>query len=121
VVLDNLSTHRAPVVHRWLLRHPRFHLHFTPTYASWLNLVERFFGMPTEKALRRGSHTSMGTARGHPRVCRGAQRKGKPFKGTSRSQRLDVGPLPEVIVDSVALTGPRRPAVEQHQLPKPIP
>ena len=44
VVLDNLSAHRAPVVHRWLLRHPRFHLHFTPTYASWLNLVERFFG-----------------------------------------------------------------------------
>jgi transposase len=42
VVLDKLSAHRAPVVHRWLLRHPRFHLHFTPTYGSWLNLVERF-------------------------------------------------------------------------------
>ena len=51
--------HRAPLVHRWLLRHPRFHLHFTPTYASWLNLVERFFAMLTEKALRRGSHTSV--------------------------------------------------------------
>lgn len=50
VVLDNLSAHRAPLVHRWLLRHPRFHLHFTPTYASWLNLVERFFAMLTEKA-----------------------------------------------------------------------
>lgn len=59
VVLDNLSAHRAPLVHRWLLRHPRFHLHFTPTYASWLNLVERFFAMLTEKALRRGSHTSV--------------------------------------------------------------
>ena len=59
VVLDNLSAHRAPVVHRWLLRHSRFHLHFTPTYASWLNLVERFFGLLTEKALRRGSHTSV--------------------------------------------------------------
>lgn len=41
VVLDNLATHKAPPVHRWLLRHPRFHLHFTPTYGSWLNLVER--------------------------------------------------------------------------------
>lgn len=59
VVLDNLSTHKAPPVHRWMLRHPRFHLHFTPTYASWLNLVERFFGLLTDQALRRGSHTSI--------------------------------------------------------------
>ncbi len=59
VVLDNLATHKAPVVHRWLLRHPRVHLHFTPTYASWLDLVERFFGLLTAKALRRGSHTSL--------------------------------------------------------------
>jgi hypothetical protein len=58
VVLDNLSTHKTPAVHRWLLRHLRFHLHFTPTYASWLNLVERFFGLLTQQALRRGSHTS---------------------------------------------------------------
>ena len=59
VILDNLSAHKAPVVQRWLLRHPRVQFHFTPTYASWLNLVERFFGLLTEKALRRGSHTSL--------------------------------------------------------------
>jgi transposase len=59
VIVDNLSAHKSPVVKRWLLRHPRFHLHFTPTYASWLNLVERFFGLLTEEALRRGSHTSI--------------------------------------------------------------
>jgi transposase len=59
VVLDNLSAHKAPAVHRWLLRHPRVHFHFTPTYASWLNLVERFFGLLTQKALKRGSHTSI--------------------------------------------------------------
>jgi transposase/transposase-like protein len=52
----------APV-HRWLLRHPRVHFHFTPTYASWLNLVERFFGLLTEKALKRGSHTSIAQLR----------------------------------------------------------
>ena len=52
VVLDNLSAQR------WVVRHPRVHLHFTPTYASWLNLVERFFGLLTEKAFKRGSHTS---------------------------------------------------------------
>ena len=59
VVLDNLSAHKAPAVHRWLLRHPRVQFHFTPTYASWLNLVERFFGLLTAKALKRGSHSSI--------------------------------------------------------------
>lgn len=59
VILDNLSAHKAPPVQRWLLRHPRVQFHFTPTYASWLNLVERFFGLLTDKALRRGSHTSV--------------------------------------------------------------
>jgi transposase len=58
VVLDNLSTHKAPEIKRWLGRHPRFRLHFTPTHASWLNLVERLFGLLTEHALRRGSHRS---------------------------------------------------------------
>lgn len=59
VVLDNLSTHKTPEVKTWLLKHPRFHLHFTPTHGSWLNLVERFFGLLTEEALRRGSHVSI--------------------------------------------------------------
>lgn len=59
VILDNLSAHKAPVVQRWLARHPRFHFHFTPTYSAWLNLVERFFGLLTEHALKRGSHTSI--------------------------------------------------------------
>jgi len=83
VVLDNLSAHRAPVVHRWLLRHPRFHLHFTPTYASWLNLVERFFGLLTEKALRRGSHTSVAQLRAAILAYVDAHNEqGKPFKWT---------------------------------------
>ena len=55
VILDNLSAHKSPPVQRWLARHPRFHFHFTPTYASWLNLVERFFGLLTQRALKRGS------------------------------------------------------------------
>lgn len=59
VILDNLSAHKAPVVQRWLARHPRFHFHFTPTYSAWLNLVERFFGLLTDHALRRGSHASI--------------------------------------------------------------
>jgi transposase len=58
VVVDNSSTHKTPEIHRWLLRHPRFTLHFTPTYSSWLNLVERWFAELTEKWLRRGTHRS---------------------------------------------------------------
>ncbi len=58
VIVDNSSTHKTPEVHRWLVRHPRFTLHFTPTYSSWLNLVERWFAELTEKWLRRGTHRS---------------------------------------------------------------
>lgn len=58
LVLDNYGTHKTPLIHRWLLRHPRFHLHFTPTYSSWINQVERWFAMLTEKQLRRGTHCS---------------------------------------------------------------
>ena len=58
VIVDNSSTHKTPEIHRWLLRHPRFALHFTPTYSSWLNLVERWFAELTQKWLRRGTHRS---------------------------------------------------------------
>jgi transposase len=59
VVLDNSSTHKTPVVKTWLLAHPRFVLHFTPTSSSWLNLVERWFAELTTKQLRRGTHRSV--------------------------------------------------------------
>jgi transposase len=58
VIVDNSSTHKTPAIHRWLVRHPRFELHFTPTYSSWLNLVERWFAELTTKWLRRGTHRS---------------------------------------------------------------
>ena len=60
VVLDNVSTHKTPSIHRWLQRHPRFTFHFTPTYSSWMNLVERWFAELTNKWLRRGTHRSVG-------------------------------------------------------------
>jgi transposase len=59
VICDNSSTHKTPAIQRWLVRHPRVHLHFTPTYSSWLNLVERWFAELTSKWLRRGSHRSV--------------------------------------------------------------
>ena len=54
LILDNYATHKHPNVTKWLAKHPRFHLHFTPTSSSWCNLVERFFGKLTDKAIRRG-------------------------------------------------------------------
>ena len=59
VILDNLSAHKTPTVHRWLLRHRRFHFHFTPTYGSWMNLVERWFSALTTKKLQRSAHRSV--------------------------------------------------------------
>lgn len=59
VVLDNVATHRTAEIQRWLLGHPRFHFHFTPSYSSWMNLVERWFAELTTKWLRRGAHRSV--------------------------------------------------------------
>ncbi len=57
-VSDNASTHKTEPIRRWLQRHPRFTFHFTPTYASWMNLVERWFAELTNKNIRRGTHRS---------------------------------------------------------------
>jgi transposase len=59
LILDNYGTHKTPAVKRWLVRHPRFVVHFTPTSGSWLNLVERFFAEITEKRIRRGVFRSV--------------------------------------------------------------
>ena len=59
LICDNYGTHKHPAVAHWLEAHPRIHLHFTPTGASWLNLVERWFGLITEQAIRRGSFDSV--------------------------------------------------------------
>ena len=59
LICDNYSTHKSPTVTKWLAAHPRFHMHFTPTYSSWLNQVERWFGLLTDQKLRRGVHRSI--------------------------------------------------------------
>ncbi len=60
LVLDNYGTHKTAMIHNWLARRPRFHLHFTPTSASWLNQVERWFAEITRRQIRRGSHRRTG-------------------------------------------------------------
>lgn len=89
VILDNLSTHKTPEIKRWLAQRPRFHLHFTPTHASWLNLVERFFGLLTEHALRRGSHKSSRELRAAIHEYLDAHNEApKPFKWTKSADEI---------------------------------
>ena len=59
LILDNYGTHKTPLIHAWLAKRPRFFVHFTPTYGSWLNLVERWFAELTTKQIRRGAHRSV--------------------------------------------------------------
>jgi len=58
VIMDNYASHKHPKIRAWLVKHPRYHMHFTPTYSSWLNQVERWFGIITQQAIRRGSFRS---------------------------------------------------------------
>lgn len=59
MICDNYATHKTPAIKRWLARHPRFHVHFTPTHASWLNQIECWFGILTNQKIKRGSHHSV--------------------------------------------------------------
>ncbi len=89
VILDNLSAHKSPLVKRWVARHPRFQFHFTPTYSAWLNLVERFFGLLTEHALKRGTHSSPHALRQAIYAYVDAHNdEGKPFKWTKTADEI---------------------------------
>ena len=57
--MDNYSTHKTALIRNWFVKRPRFHVHFTPTYASWLSLVERWFAELTMKQIRRGAYGSV--------------------------------------------------------------
>ncbi len=87
VVLDNYGTHKTPLIRRWLTKRPRFHTHFTPTYASWLNLVERLFAEVTDKCIRRGAHRSTAALE---TAIRGylAAREPKPFVWTKTADDI---------------------------------
>lgn len=81
LILDNYSTHKAPKVKTWLNRHPRFNLHFTPTHSSWLNQVEGWFSILTEKQIKRGSHNSVRLLeRSIYEFLNAHNEKSKPFK-----------------------------------------
>ena len=105
VVLDNLSAHRAPAGHRWLLRHPLRSVSFHTDVRVLVNLVERFFQSPTEKALKRGSHQPCAAARGDPGVRRGAQSTGASFTWAGKDREPD--PRQHAAIRASRSAGPR--------------
>jgi transposase len=89
LILDNYGTHKTPAIRRWLVRHPRFHLHFTPTGASWMNLVERWFGLLTERQIRRGAHRSTRELEGAIMAYLNSNNKNpKPFVWTKTADEI---------------------------------
>ena len=89
LVLDNYGTHKTPEVKAWLAKHRRFHLHFTPTSASWLNLVERFFAEITRKRIRRGTFKSVGELiSAIQEFIRNNNENPKPFVWTKRVDQI---------------------------------
>ena len=89
LICDNYATHKHPKVQRWLQPHPRFHLHFTPTSASWLNLVERWFAEITRKRIRRGTFCSVAELiRAIRQYLRENNKDPRPFIWTATASRI---------------------------------
>jgi len=89
LILDNYGTHKTPLIQRWLAKRPRYHLHFTPTGASWMNLVERWFAALTEKQLRRGVHRSTRELEwAIERYLEITNEQPKPFKWTKTADQI---------------------------------
>jgi len=89
MVLDNYGTHTHPKVQAWFAAHPRYHLHFTPTGASWLNLVERWFAEITRKRIRRGTfHSVTELNRAISEYLRENNRKPRPFIWTATASKI---------------------------------
>jgi len=89
LIVDNYGTHKHPNVKKWLQRHRRFHLHFTPTSSSWLNLIERWFAALTEKRLRRGSFFSVEELiQAIEEYLEETNRQPKPFLWTASVQKI---------------------------------
>jgi transposase len=89
VICDNYATHKHPVVRAWLARHQRIHPHFTPTSASWLNLVEVFFAIIDRQALRRGDLASVEQLTGAiGRFCAAWNQRCEPFTWTKPAKEM---------------------------------
>jgi transposase len=89
LIVDNYSTHKTLAVRRFLAKRPRFHIHFTPTYASWINQVERWFGLLTSRQIKRGSHTSVAQLRNAiEEFIEASNENPKPFKWVKSADQI---------------------------------
>ena len=89
LVIDNYSTHKSPLIRNWLVKRPRFYVHFTPTYGSWMNLVERWFGLLTQRQIKRGVHRSVGELERAIREFLAAHNENpKPFVWTKTADQI---------------------------------
>ena len=89
LVCDNYGTHKTPAVQAWLERHPRFHMHFTPTGSSWTSQVERWFGFLTDQMIRRGVHKSVQALEADIRVWVGNWNQNpRPFAWTKTAEEI---------------------------------
>jgi transposase len=89
LVIDNYATHKHAQVRAWLAARPRFHVHYTPTYASWLNQVERWFGLITQRAIRRGSFTSVAAlVKAIQRFVERYNQDARPFAWTATTESI---------------------------------
>lgn len=89
LVVDNYATHKHPKVKRWIARRPRYHVHFTPTYSSWINQVEMWFNIITQKAIRRGTFTSVKDLRKKiERFVENYNKDCKPFDWTATAESI---------------------------------
>ena len=89
LILDNYATHKTAVVRRWLQRHPRYHLHFTPTHSSWINQVERWFALLSQRQIKRGSHYSVGDLElAIEQFVAAHNQNPKPFVWTKRADQI---------------------------------
>ena len=89
LICDNYGTHKHRAVRQWLTEHPRFHMHFTPTSASWLNLIERWFGLVTQQAIRRGSFDTIAQLeRALVRFLEHWNQNAKPFVWTKTAKQI---------------------------------
>jgi len=89
LILDNASTHKTPAIRRWLAKRPRYHLHFTPTSSSWINLVERWFANFTQRQLRRGVHRStLELEQATRRYIATSNLEAKPFVWTKTADQI---------------------------------
>jgi len=112
VVCDNYATHKHPNVQAWLAKHPRVHMHFTPTSGSWLNMVEIFFGIITRQAIRRGTFHSVKDLETAIGVLHRRLERARPPVHLDQGRRRDHRPRqiltpPEKDLQPATLEGPR--------------